>query len=108
MAAAGRNVCLGAVPGPRATGSGFRGRRAAQKASTASVTAVLMSDCRSVEPDSSSSSRLMIEPPSSRTAGMIFVPSVGGLSHNVREYTKPEHLQAGASVLLHAALRLAE
>jgi N-carbamoyl-L-amino-acid hydrolase len=40
-------------------------------------------------------------------AGMIFVPSVGGLSHNVREHTKPEHLQAGAAVLLHAALRLA-
>ena len=31
---------------------------------------------------------------------------VGGLSHNVREHTKPEHLQAGAAVLLHAALRL--
>src|SRR6478752_7153532 len=40
-------------------------------------------------------------------AGMIFVPSVGGLSHNVREHTKPEHLQAGAAVLLHAVLRLA-
>ena len=40
-------------------------------------------------------------------AGMIFVPSVGGLSHNVREETKPEHLQAGAAVLLGAALRLA-
>jgi N-carbamoyl-L-amino-acid hydrolase len=39
---------------------------------------------------------------------MIFVPSVGGLSHNVREHTEPEHLHAGASVLLHAALRLAE
>jgi N-carbamoyl-L-amino-acid hydrolase len=41
-------------------------------------------------------------------ATMIFVPSVGGLSHNVREHTEPEHLHAGASVLLHAALRLAE
>ena len=41
-------------------------------------------------------------------AGMIFVPSVGGLSHNVREHTKPEHLQAGAAVLLHAALRLSQ
>ena len=39
-------------------------------------------------------------------AGMIFVPSVAGLSHNVREFTKPEHLEAGAAVLLHAALRL--
>jgi beta-ureidopropionase / N-carbamoyl-L-amino-acid hydrolase len=41
-------------------------------------------------------------------ASMIFVPSVGGLSHNVREHTKPEHLQAGAAVLMHAAMRLAE
>jgi N-carbamoyl-L-amino-acid hydrolase len=41
-------------------------------------------------------------------ASMIFVPSVDGLSHNVREHTKPEHLQAGAAVLLHAAMRLAE
>ena len=41
-------------------------------------------------------------------AGMIFVPSVGGLSHNVHEDTRPEHLQAGAAVLMHAVLRLAE
>ena len=40
-------------------------------------------------------------------AGMIFVPSVGGLSHNVNEYTKPEHLKAGADVLLETVLRLA-
>ena len=40
-------------------------------------------------------------------AGMIFVPSVGGLSHNVREHTEPEHLKAGAEVLLHAAIELA-
>jgi N-carbamoyl-L-amino-acid hydrolase len=41
-------------------------------------------------------------------AGMIFVPSVGGLSHNVAEDTRPEHLHAGATVLMHAVLRLAE
>jgi len=41
-------------------------------------------------------------------ASMIFVPSAGGLSHNVREYTAPEHLHAGASVLLNAVLRLAD
>ena len=41
-------------------------------------------------------------------AGMIFVPSVGGLSHNVNELTKPEHLEAGAAVLLNAVLRLAD
>jgi N-carbamoyl-L-amino-acid hydrolase len=40
-------------------------------------------------------------------ASMIFVPSAGGLSHNVREHTAPEHLHAGASVLLNAVLRLA-
>jgi beta-ureidopropionase / N-carbamoyl-L-amino-acid hydrolase len=41
-------------------------------------------------------------------ASMIFVPSAGGLSHNVGEYTAPEHLHAGASVLLNAVLRLAD
>jgi N-carbamoyl-L-amino-acid hydrolase len=41
-------------------------------------------------------------------SGMIFVPSVGGLSHNVNEETKPEHLHAGAEVLLNAVLKLAE
>jgi beta-ureidopropionase / N-carbamoyl-L-amino-acid hydrolase len=39
-------------------------------------------------------------------AGMIFVPSVGGLSHNVHEHTEPIHLQAGADVLLRAVLQL--
>jgi beta-ureidopropionase / N-carbamoyl-L-amino-acid hydrolase len=39
-------------------------------------------------------------------SGMIFVPSVDGLSHNVREYTKPDHLEAGVAVLMHAVLRL--
>ena len=41
-------------------------------------------------------------------ASVIFVPRVGGLSHNVREYTKPEHVKAGAAVLMHAVMRLAE
>src|SRR6516164_1948057 len=41
-------------------------------------------------------------------SGMIFVPSVGGLSHNVREETRPEHIEAGAAVLMHAVMRLAE
>ena len=40
-------------------------------------------------------------------AGMIFVPSVGGLSHNVREHTEPEDLVAGARVLLRVLLELA-
>jgi beta-ureidopropionase / N-carbamoyl-L-amino-acid hydrolase len=41
-------------------------------------------------------------------ATMIFVPSVDGLSHNVHELTEPAHLGAGAAVLLHSVLRLAE
>jgi len=40
--------------------------------------------------------------------GMIFVPSVGGLSHNVREYTEPQDLADGAQVLLQVVLRLAD
>jgi N-carbamoyl-L-amino-acid hydrolase len=40
-------------------------------------------------------------------AGMIFVPSVKGISHNVAERTAPEDLVAGANVLLHALVRLA-
>jgi N-carbamoyl-L-amino-acid hydrolase len=40
-------------------------------------------------------------------AVMIFVPSVGGLSHNVREHTEPAHLAAGTAVLLGVATRAA-
>jgi N-carbamoyl-L-amino-acid hydrolase len=38
---------------------------------------------------------------------MIFVPSVKGISHNAAEYTQPDHLAAGANVLLHTMLELA-
>ncbi len=31
---------------------------------------------------------------------MIFVPSAGGVSHNVTEYTAPDDIEAGANVLL--------
>lgn len=41
-------------------------------------------------------------------AGMIFVQSRDGLSHNVLEYTAPEHLEAGANVLLLMVLERAE
>jgi beta-ureidopropionase / N-carbamoyl-L-amino-acid hydrolase len=37
-------------------------------------------------------------------AAMIFVPCKDGISHNEIEDAKPEHLQAGADVLLHAML----
>ncbi|RCX26357.1 Zn-dependent hydrolase [Thioalbus denitrificans] len=40
-------------------------------------------------------------------AGMIFVPSAGGISHNIREHTEPGDLEAGANVLLHTVLELA-
>ena len=40
-------------------------------------------------------------------AAMIFVPSRGGISHNVTEFTSTTDLEAGANVLLHALLALA-
>ena len=39
---------------------------------------------------------------------MIFVPSVGGISHNVTEFTHPEHIEAGANVLLRTLMELAD
>ena len=38
---------------------------------------------------------------------MIFTPSCGGISHNPAEHTDPEHLEAGANVLLRVLLALA-
>ena len=40
-------------------------------------------------------------------AAMIFVPSVGGVSHNPAEHTHSDDLNAGANVLLHTLLDLA-
>ena len=40
-------------------------------------------------------------------AAMIFVPSVGGISHNPLEFTKSEDLENGANVLLRTMLELA-
>lgn len=39
---------------------------------------------------------------------MIFTPSENGLSHNPAEHTEPRDLEAGANVLLHVMLSLAE
>ncbi len=39
-------------------------------------------------------------------AGMLFVPSRGGISHNPAEYTEPQQLLAGAEVLTEAVLEL--
>ncbi len=41
-------------------------------------------------------------------AAMIFVPSIGGISHSPSESTRPEHLELGANVLLQTVLRLAD
>jgi N-carbamoyl-L-amino-acid hydrolase len=39
-------------------------------------------------------------------AGMIFVPSVGGISHSPKEFTKPQDVVNGANVLLDTIQRL--
>ena len=39
---------------------------------------------------------------------MVFTPSVNGISHNPAEYTSPEDLLAGANVMMHTMLQLAE
>lgn len=41
-------------------------------------------------------------------SGMIFIPSVGGISHTAREFTEWRHVIQGANVLLHAALGIAQ
>src|SRR3954451_14898113 len=38
--------------------------------------------------------------------GMIFIPSVGGISHSPREFSRPEDIANGANVLLHSLLKL--
>jgi N-carbamoyl-L-amino-acid hydrolase len=37
-------------------------------------------------------------------SAMVFTPSVGGLSHNLAEFTEASDLEAGANVLLHVLL----
>jgi N-carbamoyl-L-amino-acid hydrolase len=38
--------------------------------------------------------------------GMIFVPSVGGVSHSPAEFTRPEDMAKGANVLMHTILAI--
>lgn len=38
--------------------------------------------------------------------GMIFVPSVEGISHSPKEYTRPKDMANGANVLLHVILKI--
>jgi len=40
-------------------------------------------------------------------SGMIFIPCKDGISHNEIEYASPEHITAGANVLLHAMMERA-
>ncbi len=41
-------------------------------------------------------------------AGMIFIPSVGGISHAPQEFSTPQDIANGANVLLHSLLKLDE
>ena len=38
--------------------------------------------------------------------GMIFIPSVDGISHAPEEYSTPESIAKGATVLLHSILAI--
>ncbi len=38
--------------------------------------------------------------------GMIFVPSIGGVSHSPKEYSSPEAVSNGANVLLRTVLAI--
>jgi N-carbamoyl-L-amino-acid hydrolase len=38
--------------------------------------------------------------------GMIFVPSIGGISHSPKEFSRPREVENGANVLLHTLLKL--
>src|SRR5882762_8871843 len=38
--------------------------------------------------------------------GMIFIPSIGGISHSPKEFSRPQDIANGANVLLHTLLKL--
>jgi N-carbamoyl-L-amino-acid hydrolase len=38
--------------------------------------------------------------------GMIFIPSIGGISHSPKEFSTPDDIARGASVLLTAVLNV--
>jgi len=38
--------------------------------------------------------------------GMIFIPSIGGISHSPKEFSRPQDIEKGANVLLAAVLKL--
>ena len=40
-------------------------------------------------------------------AAMIFIPSEGGISHSIHEFSSPDQIEAGANVLFNSVLRMA-
>ncbi|MGD9347837.1 MAG: M20/M25/M40 family metallo-hydrolase, partial [Candidatus Aminicenantes bacterium] len=42
------------------------------------------------------------------STGMIFIPSVGGISHSPKEYSRPEDITNGVNVLLRTILKIDE
>ena len=38
--------------------------------------------------------------------GMIFIPSIGGISHSPKEFSRPQDIANGANVLLHSVLKV--
>jgi N-carbamoyl-L-amino-acid hydrolase len=38
--------------------------------------------------------------------GMIFIPSIGGISHSPKEFSRPQDITNGANVLLHSVLKV--
>jgi len=40
--------------------------------------------------------------------GMIFVPSQGGISHNVKEFTSPADIAAGMNVMMKVLTEISE
>ena len=38
--------------------------------------------------------------------GMIFIPSIGGISHSPKEFSRPKDIENGANVLLLALLNV--
>src|SRR5207302_8638197 len=39
-------------------------------------------------------------------AGMIFIPSIGGISHSPKEFSRPQDIENGANVLLRAVMKV--
>ena len=38
--------------------------------------------------------------------GMVFIPSIGGISHSPKEFSRPRDIENGANVLLQAVLKV--